>query len=59
MLQVFKHCDKDRNGSIDFREFLKELMPPLAASRMAVIVEVFNKLDAIKDGVLKMEDLKS
>ena len=57
--KVFRWCDKDHGGSIDFREFLQELLPPMAPCRKAVIEEVFRKLDATKDGVLKMDDLKS
>ncbi|KAK2150797.1 hypothetical protein LSH36_388g00002 [Paralvinella palmiformis] len=56
--KVFRWCDKDHGGSIDFREFLQELLPPMAPCRKAVIEEVFRKLDATKDGVLKMDDLK-
>ncbi len=46
-------------GTIDFREFLLQLMPPMNKTRIAVIDEAFDKMDVIKDGVLRKDDLNS
>ena len=56
--RVFTSFDKDSSGTIDFREFVNALRPPLPPCRVALINEAFNKLDANKDGVLQVEDLK-
>ncbi len=56
---VFSHFDKDHNGHVDFAEFLFQLRPPLKQCRIDVINEAFDKLDAVKDNILKIEDLKS
>lgn len=55
---LFRHFDKDSSGHIDFAELLNELKPPLSKCRLDVINEAFNKLDVVKDDVLKIEDLK-
>lgn len=57
LVTLFKHFDKDKNGQIDFREFLHELRPPMSASRVSVIQEAFNKLDCSGDGFITMDDL--
>lgn len=56
---LFETFDKDKNRSIDFLELVTKLQPPMPKKRVEVINQAFDKLDAIKDGVLKMEDLKS
>lgn len=56
---VFSLFDNDGSGSVDFHEFLVQLRPPLSKSRVDVINEAFDKLDVIKDDILKIDDLKS
>ncbi len=56
---AFDLIDKDRSGFVDFREFLLHLTPPIKQCRTDVINEAFDKLDAIKDDILKVEDLMS
>lgn len=55
---LFNAFDKDRNGAIDFHEFMHELRPPMSPSRIRVVNDAFDKLNVNKDGVLKAEDLK-
>lgn len=55
---LFNAFDKDKNNQIDFLELLHKLQPPLSQKRIEVINQAFDKLDAIKDEVLRMEDLK-
>ena len=59
LVKLFKYFDKDNSGNIDFKEFIMLLRPPMPKARVAVINEAFDKLDAVKDGMLKVEDLKS
>ncbi len=55
---VFRHIDRDNSGHVDFHEFLNQLRPPMRKCRVDVINEAFDQLDAIKDNILKIEDLK-
>lgn len=56
--RVFQVFDKDNSGTIDFKEFIDALKPPLPESRRRVVDLAFDKLDYNKDGVLQVEDLK-
>lgn len=58
LVTLFKALDTDRNGGIDFLEFMKALRPPMNGNRIRVINEVYDKLDVNNDGVLNMDDLK-
>lgn len=55
---LFEAFDRDRNKQIDFLELVAKLRPPMSNKRVEVVNEAFNKLDANKDGVLKLDDLK-
>ncbi|XP_060602658.1 calcyphosin-like protein [Ruditapes philippinarum] len=55
---LFDSFDRDRNKRIDFLELIAKLRPPMSKLRTDVINEAFDLLDANKDGVLKLEDLK-
>lgn len=58
LVRLFVHCDKDQSKTIDFREFLEELRPPMAKCRIDVINQAFDKMDVVRDNLLKVEDLK-
>lgn len=58
-VSLFEALDKDGNGSVDFKEFMDLLTPPMDPIRVAVINQAFDKMDVNKDEVLKMDDLKS
>lgn len=55
---IYDHFDVDQSGHVDFNEFLKALQPPLADCRARVVNEAFDKLDANKNGILTIDDLK-
>ncbi|XP_060552504.1 calcyphosin-like protein [Ruditapes philippinarum] len=55
---LFNHFDKDKNSEIDFLELVAKLRPPMALRRIEVTNEAFDSLDANKDGILSIEDLK-
>ena len=56
--RVFHHLDKNRSGTVDFREFLLELAAPMPPCRVDVVNEAFNKMDVNQDGRIQMDDLK-
>ncbi|XP_053386870.1 calcyphosin-like protein isoform X1 [Mercenaria mercenaria] len=55
---LFEAFDRDKNKQIDFLELIAKLRPPMTKLRIEVINQAFDVLDANKDGVLKLEDLK-
>ncbi|KAK6169367.1 hypothetical protein SNE40_020435 [Patella caerulea] len=55
---VFDLLDRDKNGSIDFCEFMQHLRPPMTEQRIRVINEAFDKLDVDKNGQIEVDDLR-
>ena len=55
--RVSELLDMDRNGTIDFEEFLFHLAPPMSAVRIEWVNKVFDKLDVDKSGVINKRDL--
>jgi len=56
---LFVAFDTDKNGEIDFLEFVAKLRPPMNSVRSAVVNEAFDMLDHDHNGVLEIDDLKS
>jgi Ca2+-binding EF-hand superfamily protein len=56
---LFDAFDKNKDSQIDFMELVSKLRPPMTKGRIEVINQAFDLLDANKDGVLNMDDLKS
>lgn len=59
LMMLFEAFDRDKNNQIDFLELVAKLQPPMSKRRVDVINQAFDALDANKDGVLRMDDLKS
>lgn len=59
LILLFQAFDKDNNKQIDFLELVHKLQPPMSKMRTDVINQAFDALDANKDGVLVLDDLKS
>lgn len=57
MNQLKELLDFDRNGSIDFEEFLYHLAPPMSATRIEWVNKVFDKLDIDHSGLISKQDL--
>ena len=49
--------DRDRNGYIDYEEFLYHVAPPMSPTRIEWVNKVFDKLDKNRNGVVSKEDL--
>jgi len=50
--------DKDKSGTIDFDEFIRQLRPPLNNFRLDLINKAYAKLDKNHDGQITVDDLR-
>lgn len=55
---IFKYFDKSGDGSVSLQEFATCLRGSMSEARVQIVKEVFAKLDATGDGVVKTDDLK-
>lgn len=55
--QVLDHFDRDRNGTVDFNEFLFALRGHLNENRKIWVRKAYDKLDVNKDGLVKLDDI--
>lgn len=55
--QILKHLDTDKNGTVDFDEFLRFLRGDLNDFRKNLIKQAYNKLDVNCDGLVKLDDI--
>ncbi|CAF4082028.1 unnamed protein product [Adineta steineri] len=56
--ELFRQFDTDKNGSIDYEEFLFRLRPPMNNFRLDLVAKAFAKLDKNHDGQITIEDLR-
>lgn len=54
---VLQHFDKDRSGTVNFSEFLRVLRGDLNEYRLGFIKRAYQKLDANRDGTVKLDDI--
>lgn len=47
---MLSHFDRDKNGSVNFNEFLRAIKGDMNASRRTVVRAAYDKLDVNKDG---------
>lgn len=55
--KVLYHFDHDKNGTVNFDEFLKTLKGDLNEGRVALIRQAYDKLDANKNGQVQLDDI--
>lgn len=55
--QVLEHFDIDKNGLVNFNEFLRTLKGNLSPARVDVVKKAYEKLDVNKDGSVKLDDI--
>ncbi len=55
---LFADFDRDRSGTIDYDEFLREVRGPIGPARLQWVKEAFKKLDANGNGIVTLEDVK-
>ncbi|XP_023224202.1 calcyphosin-like protein [Centruroides vittatus] len=57
--EIFTEFDQDETGTIYFEEFLKGLRPPMSDTRIDMINQAFDKMDASGEGLITISDLKN
>ena len=55
--QLLDHFDRDKNGTVNFDEFLRALKGDLNDARKVWIRAAYDKLDFNKDGQVKLDDI--
>ena len=55
---LFRTFDYDRNGLIDYDEFLRTIRGPLSANRKSYIAKAFNIMDKDGNGFLDINDIR-
>ena len=55
---LFNFFDKDKSGSIDYSEFLKELTGNLSEFRIQILKKVFQKLDKNEQGFINVKIMR-
>ena len=55
---IFNEFDLNKDGKIEYAEFIQVLQPSLSPLRKKVLDDAFNKIDYNKDGVLSIEDFR-
>lgn len=57
-LTIFNYLDINKNGTIDYEEFLRGITGEMNDNRKKIVTEVFNRLVKDKSGFLTIEDIK-
>lgn len=55
---LFNAIDVNRNGEIDYDEFLRVVRGPMNESRKKWVKMAFAKLDKTGDGVVNLDDIR-
>jgi len=54
---IFNYFDRNKNGSVDYDEFLRGIRGELTEYRKTYIRKAYEKLDKNKDGKVTLEDI--
>lgn len=57
--QVFAIFDRNRDGTINFEEFIGAILGEMNENRQRLVHEAFKKLDDNGNGVLEVDEVKS
>jgi Ca2+-binding EF-hand superfamily protein len=55
--EILNHFDSNKNGSVDFNEFIRTLKGELNERRIACVRKAYNILDVNGDGLVKLDDI--
>jgi len=57
--KIFEELDTNKSGDLNLKEFFLAVRGCLSAKQFAVVIAVFNKLDADGSGLISIDDLKN
>jgi len=55
--EILWRFDKNKDGFVDFNEFLRFLRGDINAFRQSLILQAYKKLDVNRDGLVKLDDV--
>ena len=55
---LFDAFDRNKDGSVDYDEFVRVLRGPMSNQRKKLVMQAFNKLDKDKSGFVDINDIK-
>lgn len=58
ILALFNLFDRNRDGSVDYDEFLRVLRGPMNNFRKKLVLQAFGKLDKDGSGQIEISDIK-
>jgi Ca2+-binding EF-hand superfamily protein len=57
--KIFNYMDVSKDGNIDYEEFLRSIKGEMPENRQKIVIEIFERLDKDKNGVLTIDDIRS
>ena len=58
ILKLFNAFDRNRDGTIDYDEFVRVLRGPMNNFRKKLVGQAFNKIDRDKNGFVDINDIR-
>ena len=55
---LFSELDRNRNGKIDYEEFLRGVVGEMNDRRRKIVLQVFNVFDKNQNGVIELDDIR-
>jgi calcyphosin len=55
---LFDTFDRNRDGTVDYDEFIRTLRGPMNSFRKKLVLQAFNKIDKDKSGFVDISDIK-
>ena len=55
---LFDSFDRNRDGTVDYDEFIRTLQGPMNTFRKKLVAQAYNKLDSDKNGWVDINDIK-
>ena len=55
---LFAYFDMNKNGEVEYDEFLRQIRGPMNPARKAIVAKAFAKMDADGNGYLDINDIK-
>jgi len=56
--QLYKFFDFNRNGLIEYDEFIRCVRGPMNAARQKIVLQAFAKMDKDGNGILELKDIE-